>query len=170
MKDTIIYLVGFMGAGKTEVGQRLAELLAWPFIDLDHEIERRDGRTVPEIFRESGEAHFRELEREELLRLSNGENVVVALGGGAFCSAENQKVIARSGMSVWLDAPLDVLMARCSTAAVSRPLLTTTDEMARLLERRRPHYEKAKLHLQVAGLSVDDLARLIFDEWKESWQ
>ncbi len=164
MKGTIIYLVGFMGAGKTEVGRRLAELLSWPFVDLDQEIERREGKTISEIFRERGEAFFRELERQELLRVSREKNTVVAVGGGAFCVPEIQEIIAGTGMSVWLDAPLDLLLARCKAAAGSRPLLTTRQEMSLLLERRRPYYEKATLRLQVAGLDVDGVARRILDE------
>lgn len=166
MTNTIIYLVGFMGAGKTEVGRRLAELLAWTFIDLDREIEIREAKTISEIFRQQGESYFRELEGLELQRVSRGKSTVVAVGGGAFCSAENQEIIARTGTSVWLDAPLDLLLARCSAASELRPLFKTRHEMSRLLEARRPHYAKAALHLQVAGLSVDDLARRILEEWQ----
>lgn len=153
----IVYLVGFMGTGKTEVGHRLAELLEWTFIDLDQEIEKRDGTTIREIFERLGEAHFRALERQELQRVSKRRHAVVAVGGGAFCSAENQEIMARTGISVWLDAPVEVLFARCCGEA-SRPLFTTMEEMALLLERRRPHYAKADLHVQVVGQSVDDLA------------
>jgi len=153
----ILYLVGFMGAGKTELGRRLAELLEWTFIDLDQEIEERDGTTIREIFERRGEAHFRALERQELQRVSERRHAVVAVGGGAFCSAENQEIMARTGISVWLDAPVEVLFARCRGEA-SRPLFTTVEEMALLHKRRRPYYAKAELHVQVAGQGVDDLA------------
>jgi len=159
MSGSIIYLVGFMGAGKTEVGRRLSELLGWPFVDLDQEIEKREGMTVPEIFKQRGEANFRAAERQELVAVSARTETVVALGGGAFCSKENQETVARTGISVWLDAPIEVLHARCSGHAVSRPLFSTIGEMAELLERRRPFYEKATLRVQVSGASVDDLAR-----------
>lgn len=158
LKNTpIVYLVGFMGTGKTEVGRRLAELLDWTLIDLDQEIELRDGTAIREIFERRGEAHFRALERQELQRVSERKHTVVAVGGGAFCSAENREVIARTGVSIWLDGPIEVLFARCRGEA-SRPLFTTREEMAQLLERRRPDYAKADLHVQVAGQSVDDVA------------
>src|SRR5512136_2261829 len=108
-----IYLVGFMGSGKTSVGRRLAELLGWTFVDLDEEIEKRAGQSIPEIFRLRGEKHFRSLEREELERECRGSNTVIALGGGTFCSTENRETITRTGISVWLDAPIELLSARC---------------------------------------------------------
>jgi shikimate kinase len=160
----LVYLVGFMGAGKTEVGRRLAALLAWPFVDLDREIEKREGTSVAEIFRQHGETHFRILEGEELQRVSLGQNLVVAVGGGCFCSGANREVIARTGTSVWLDAPIEVLYARCRNDAAARPLLTTIDAMSRLLESRKPCYEQARLHIQTAARGVDELARQIADQ------
>jgi shikimate kinase len=161
VKASIVYLVGFMGAGKTAVGRRLAELLAWPFLDLDQEIEKREGTTVIEIFQRRGENYFRALEREELQRVSREVNTVVAVGGGGFCSAENQEIIARTGAAVWLEAPIELLFARCSRDASTRPLFASIEEMAQLLEARRPFYAKASLRVQVAGLDVDGLARKI---------
>ena len=161
MNGSIIYLVGFMGAGKTEVGRRLAELLGWPFVDLDLEIEKCEGMPIPEIFQRRGEAYFRELERNRLQRVSEGRNAVVAVGGGGCCSTANQEVIERTGISVWLDAPLETLCARCSGSPGSRPLFASMEVMAQLLESRRPFYARARLHLQVAGRSVDDLAQQI---------
>jgi len=156
-----LYLLGFMGAGKTSVGRRLAELLGWTFIDLDLEIEKREGMPISEIFRLRGEARFRVLELQELQRASEARSTVIAIGGGAFCSAENQAIIARSGISVWLDAPIDLLFARCGGDATVRPLFSGISEMAQLLERRRPFYARAQLHLQVGNLGVEDLARRI---------
>ena len=146
-----------MGSGKTEVGRRLGRLLEWTFVDLDQEIEKHSGTTIRAIFEQQGEARFRALERQELQRVSKRRRAVVAVGGGAFCSAENQEIMARTGISVWLDAPIEVLFARCRGEA-SRPLFTTMEEMALLLERRRPYYAKAHQHVQVVGQSVEDLA------------
>jgi len=168
MKTAITYLVGFMGAGKTEVGRRLAELLSWTFVDLDQEIVRREGISISEIFQRRGEACFRVLEREELERVSRGQKLVVAVGGGCFCSSENRAVMGQTGISVWLDAPMEVLFARCAGDAAARPLLTTVEAMARLLEIRTPFYARAELHVQTAGRSVDEVAREILAQQRQS--
>jgi shikimate kinase len=161
MRTAIAYLVGFMGAGKTEVGRRLAELLSWTFVDLDQEIERREGIAASEIFQLRGEAGFRVLEREELERVSRGHNLMVAGGGGCYCSSDNQSTMGRTGISVWLDAPIEVLFARCAGDAAARPLFTTMEAMAQLLEIRQPCSARADLHIQTAGRSVDEVAREI---------
>ena len=159
-----VYLVGFMGAGKTEVGRRLAGLLRWTFVDLDCRIAARKGMAIPEIFRVEGEAAFRALESAELKCAGEGQRQVVAVGGGCFCSPENRAVIAGTGLSVWLDAPIELLHSRCSPDPGSRPLFSGIGEMAALLERRLPYYAGAQLRIQVAGRSVDDLARQIIRE------
>jgi len=161
MSNSVVYLVGFMGAGKSAVGESLAEMLRWPFVDLDREIEKRAAMTIPEIFRYCGEARFRNLETEELKRVSGLTDAVVALGGGAFCSVENREIVARTGVSVWLDAPLELLFERCCAEAAARPLFTTREEMAGLLEHRRPFYAESALHVMVAGRSADEIAREI---------
>jgi len=161
MSTSVVYLVGFMGAGKSVVGERLAEMLRRPFFDLDREIEKRAAMTIPEIFRYYGEARFRALETEELAHASDLTDAVVALGGGTFCSVENREIVARTGVSVWLDAPLELLFERCCVEAAVRPLFTTREEMAGLLERRRPFYAESALHVMVAGRSADEIAREI---------
>jgi shikimate kinase len=149
-----------MGAGKTTVGERLAELLGWSFVDLDQRIEQREGEVIRDLFRCKGEPYFRQVEREELKRASTEARTVVALGGGAFCSPENQQIVHATGASVWLDAPLDLLFARCGDDR-SRPLFTTREEMQQLLDRRRPFYARARLHIEVAGLTVDEISHQI---------
>jgi len=163
MREGNIYLVGFMGAGKTSVGMRLAELLQWEFIDLDREIEKGDGRPIREIFRVEGESHFRRLEGAALERVCRLEHKVVALGGGAFIDDKNREMIGAKGTSVWLDAPMDTLFPRCSGDTL-RPLAASREEMERLLERRRPHYQKATIRIEVDGLTIDDLAERILSE------
>jgi shikimate kinase len=163
MRKSNIYLVGFMGAGKTSVGMRLAELLHWDFIDLDREIEKREGRPIREIFRMEGESHFRRLERAELERVCRLESKVVALGGGTFVDGGNRETIGGSGVSVWLDASMDVLYPRCSGDPL-RPLATSRGEMEQLLLSRRPHYEQATIRIEVDGLTIDELADRIRDE------
>jgi shikimate kinase len=156
----IVYLVGFMGAGKTTVGRRLAELLGWDFVDLDERIEAGAGEPIRELFRTRGEPYFRGLERAELARVGALRNAVVALGGGSFTSAENRDLVRATGASVYLEAAADVLYARCATGD-ARPLFSTREAMAALLERRRPLYETADFRIDVSRLTVDEAARRI---------
>jgi shikimate kinase len=162
MKASIIYLVGFMGSGKTSVGKRLADLLGWSFADLDARIEERERVAIREIFSLRGESYFRSIEREELIRISGRRELVVALGGGAFCSDENLAIVKSSGTSVWLDVPLRLLQDRCSGDA-TRPLFTTQAEMDALLERRLPFYAQADLRLDLTDLTIEGAARKILD-------
>src|ERR1051326_6210130 len=92
-----LYLVGFMGAGKTTVGRRLAKKLGWKFLDLDEEIEHREGRTVANIFKEDGERHFRSLEHSCLKELASVPKAVIAMGGGAFVDPENRELAESTG-------------------------------------------------------------------------
>jgi shikimate kinase len=160
MKSGNIYLVGFMGAGKTSVGMRLAELLRRDFVDLDRKIEEREGRSIREMFSVNGEAYFRALEQKELQRVAQMNGIVIALGGGAFMDIKNRETIASSGTSVWLDASMDTLYPRCA-GDPSRPLMTSRAEMELLLDRRRPYYQQATLRVAVDGRSVDDIAHRI---------
>jgi len=156
-RSSNIYLLGFMGTGKSSVGLRLADKLGWAFCDLDSEIERVAGETIGDIFRNRGEAHFRRLESGELRRVSASRRTVVALGGGAFCSEENRHVTADTGISVWLDASLEIIMARCAGDS-SRPLFGDRDAMAALLDSRRPAYGLADLRIDIEGLEVEEIA------------
>jgi shikimate kinase len=153
-----------MGTGKSAVGARLAELLGWNFIDLDQAIASRAGRPIAQIFSLQGEACFRTLEREELQRASEQKHTVVSVGGGAFCCSENQEIITATGISVWLDAPVELIFARCCDDGDERPLFATMREMVDLMERRRRFYEKAQLHVEVGGMGAEDLARVILEE------
>ncbi|HYK92090.1 MAG TPA: shikimate kinase [Acidobacteriota bacterium] len=160
MNRAIIYLVGFMGAGKTSVGQDLARLLGWEFVDLDTAIEEREGVPIRDIFSQKGEPCFRAMESAALREVGRRRNLVVALGGGAFCSEANQEMVKSTGVSVWLDAPMELLQARCPSDG-TRPLFSTPSEMAELLQRRLPFYSRADLRLDVTGLTIEDAAREI---------
>jgi shikimate kinase len=148
-----VVLVGIMGVGKTTVGRRLAEALRWQFVDADDEIERAAGLTVAEIFARHGEPEFRRGEREVIARLLREDRHVVATGGGAFVDPLTRARIRERAVSIWLRAPLDVLMARVARRD-DRPLLRTADPRATLealLASRTPAYEEA-------DLSVDSTA------------
>ncbi|HEV2300791.1 MAG TPA: shikimate kinase [Stellaceae bacterium] len=142
-----IVLVGLMGAGKTNIGRRLAARLGLPFCDSDNEIEAAAGETVEEIFRNRGERVFRDGERRVIARLLAQPVHVLATGGGAFIDPGTRALIARRGVSVWLRADLDVLVQRVSRRS-NRPLLKGGDAsaiLAELIERRYPIYAQAAL-------------------------
>jgi shikimate kinase len=142
-----IVLVGLMGAGKTKIGRRLAARLDLPFFDSDSEIEAAAGETIEEIFRNRGEAVFRDGERRVVARLMMRPTHVLATGGGAFMDPVTRAIIARRGVSVWLRAELDVLLARVLRRN-NRPLLKERDPravLAELIERRYPVYAEADL-------------------------
>jgi shikimate kinase len=165
-----VILIGFMGAGKSSVGRALAETTGWTFEDLDERIERREGRTVPEIFRDSGEAAFRRAEHEALKEvlqgLRAGAERVVALGGGAFVQKRNAGLIEdREVPTVFLDAGADELWRRCRLQAeeqgIERPLLGSPEDFRELYEKRRPHYLKASVKQETNGKTVEGIAAQI---------
>jgi shikimate kinase len=145
--DRPIALVGLMGAGKTTVGRRLASALGLPFVDADHEIERAAGLSVAEIFARHGEADFRRGERRVIARLLEGPPHVLATGGGAFIDLEARALMRQKAITIWLKAPLDVLMRRVERRD-DRPLLRGADPeavMRKLMAERYPIYAEADL-------------------------
>jgi shikimate kinase len=141
-----IYLVGFMGAGKTTIGRHLARKLGWKFIDLDEQIERREGRKIAEIFRQDGEPHFRNLERLYLKEFSSSAKAVIALGGGAFIDPENRKLAQESGLTVWLRVSFPKVEERVKMDG-TRPKFTDKAQVERLYRSREPFYALAKVHI-----------------------
>jgi shikimate kinase len=143
-KRTIV-VVGLMGAGKSKIGRRLAARLALAFSDSDPEIEAAAGESIEEIFANRGEQVFRDGERRVIARLLAQPLHVLATGGGAFMDPATRTLIARRGVSLWLRADLDVLVARVSRRT-NRPLLKQGDQraiLADLIERRHPVYAEA---------------------------
>lgn len=169
-----IFLVGFMGAGKSTVGEALGRRLDWVFEDLDDRIQRRESRSVAEIFRDSGEQAFREAERaalrEVLEELRAGVPRVVALGGGAFSKKENAALIKAFGVpTIFLDAPVEELWQRCTRqaaeAGTQRPLLRSWEQFSELYEARRRSYAKALVKIQTGRRPVktivDEIAKAV---------
>lgn len=141
-----LYLVGFMGSGKTTVGALVADELGWSFGDLDREIETEERMPIARIFEQRGEPEFRRLESEflhERLRMvQRGHPLVLALGGGAFVQEANFELIEENGVSVWLECPLEVACGRIGDDP-SRPLSRDPDAMRELFEMRRELYARA---------------------------
>lgn len=160
-----IALVGFMGAGKTSVGQALARRLNWRFADLDHLIETREGRTIPQIFQDDGEQRFRELEHRvlrEALAVPDSKFFVLALGGGAFV-VEKIRVLLRERQvpAIWLDAPVEELFRRCEQPEVVRPLRRDPEQFTKLYEQRLSSYRQADLHVITKGKEISAIAEEI---------
>ena len=141
-----IFLVGFMGSGKSTVGRALAEELGWSFADLDEDIEKREGMPIGQIFDTRGEAEFRQIEtavlRERVRSVEGGRPCVIALGGGAFLSEENLQMVSNNGVSVWLDCPFAMVERRVA-ATRHRPLARDSEKLRELFALRRAGYERA---------------------------
>ncbi|HUD66804.1 MAG TPA: shikimate kinase [Candidatus Sulfotelmatobacter sp.] len=168
-----VFLVGFMGAGKSTVGRALGQRLNWPFEDLDDRIERREGRRIAEIFRDSGEPAFRRAERlaleQALAKLRGGVRRIIALGGGAYAQREVAMLIEASGVpTVFLDAPVEELWQRCRQQAADtqaeRPLLKDIEQFRQLYDSRRQSYRKASLQIQTGSRTVDAIAAEIAEK------
>ena len=148
--DRPIVLVGLMGAGKSTVGRRLAKRLGLPFVDSDVAIEEASGATTAELFERYGEHDFRDGERRLVARLIDGEVRVIATGGGAFVDSSTRQLLNERAITVWLDAPTEVLAER-TRRRDNRPLLKTgnrSDILARLADERGPSYAEAQIHIR----------------------
>lgn len=163
MREKRIYLVGFMGAGKTTVGESLARHLEMPFVDVDTEVERRGGASVREIFERHGEPEFRRLEHEVLVSTAQHPRVVVATGGGSVVLEANLDFIRRHGVSVWLNPSFATLSARIGVEGKSdRPLFRTEAQAFELFRQRLPAYARADLRIDVsAGETPEEVAARI---------
>jgi shikimate kinase len=157
-----VFLVGFMGAGKSSVGRQLASDLGWPFLDTDAEVERRSGRPIEAIFAEDGERRFRQLEWDVLERAACAGPAVIATGGGLFLGAGPRRWMKRTGVTVWLDVPLETCRARLGSGS-GRPLASGRDsiDFRAFFERRRACYALAELVIPLPALGVPEAAALV---------
>ena len=162
MKADKLYLVGFMGAGKTTVGRSLARRMGWRFDDIDERIEKRERRSVSTIFAQNGEAYFRQLERQMLYELLPERNIVVATGGGTFVDPENRAAMLTDGAVVWMDLPLTRVIER-APADGRRPLAADRLQMERLFTERQLAYSQAHLRID-ASRPVDEIVEGLL-EW-----
>ncbi len=148
-----IYLVGFMGSGKSTVGRALAHRLGWSFFDIDAEIERAEKTTIAQIFASRGEPEFRRIESEMIRQhvrwVERGFPAVVALGGGAFTVEENRRLIEENGITVWLDCPLETARRRVA-GDEARPLARDAARFEALYEARLDVYRLADVRVASA--------------------
>ena len=155
-----IVLVGLMGAGKTTLGRRIAPELGLPFIDSDSEIEKAAGCTIREIFKNSGEKIFRDVERRVMLRLLSQNPAVIGSGGGSFMDVDTRNLIRKKGTSIWLRADLELLYRR-ARSRTHRPLLNNDNPrktLMRLMKERHTVYQKADLIFDVTEEPPDKMA------------
>ena len=161
-KHRAVFLVGFMGAGKTSVGRSLGHRLGWSFEDLDDRIQASAGRSIADIFRDLGEVEFRRLESaalSELLSELSARPRVVALGGGAFAQPENAGLLESAGVHVvFLDGPAEELFRRCQKEQRERPLLQDVTRFRRLYEERKSSYLRASFRVDTTGKDVEQVA------------
>jgi shikimate kinase len=167
MKYSRVYLIGFMGAGKTTIGRILARKLGWKFIDLDKEIEAGEQRQIADIFRENGEPHFRSLEKKYFKTVSYSTRAVIALGGGTYIDPQNQALADATGLSVWLKVSFARIADRVKMDG-TRPKLDNPDEVERLYQSREPHYALARMHVSTDEGTPESVADEIIGVIKKS--
>ena len=158
-----IYLVGFMGSGKSTIGQVLARELGRVCIDLDDLIEEREGMTIPEIFDRHGEPHFREIETRLLLEILDLPPAVVAVGGGAFVQEHNRNLILKKGFAVWLNIPVDLAWER-SSQVDNRPLARNRKSFDSLFFEREGLYRMSHLTVDIEGKSPEAICEEIVEK------
>jgi shikimate kinase len=162
-----IFLIGFMGSGKSTMGRALASELDLTFIDLDSFLEEKYFKTIPQIFAEEGEESFRRKERKVLEEVCSFDNVILATGGGAPCFFDNMKLINKSGFCVFLDVDVTSLVNRLIHAKTERPLIKgkSPEELHEFIEgllaKRRPFYEKARYILTGSEITANQVISLL---------
>lgn len=164
-----IFLIGFMGSGKTHWGRLISQKLGIPFFDLDEQVTSHAGKSIPEIFNTEGEEHFRLLEKEVLYIISEShDSFVMACGGGTPCFFNNIEYMNQSGTTVWINAPADALFERLVKERPGRPLIRElSDEqlksfISRKFADRKIYYEQADIMIDEEPVQLDSLVEKIF--------
>jgi shikimate kinase len=165
-----IFLIGFMGSGKTTVGETIALKLGYSFIDMDRVIEEEAGMTISQIFDEKGEDEFRRMEHELILRLSEMQNIVVSTGGGVPCFYDNMDIINKCGISIYLKMTPEDLLNRLKGSRFERPLIRdlSTEELeeyiSKKLEEREPFYLKSKHAIDGTEPDIPGILNLLSED------
>jgi shikimate kinase len=162
VKADKLYLVGFMGAGKTSVARALGRRMGWRFEDIDHRVEAREGLRVAEIFVRHGEPYFRGIERSVLQDLLPQRHIIVATGGGTFVDPDNRAAMLADGAVAWLDVPLERVIERVP-ADGRRPLASDRTQMEQLYARRGAAYSQAHIRIDASRPVAEIVERIL--EW-----
>jgi shikimate kinase len=162
-----IYLIGYMGCGKSTLGKRLSKHLGLQFIDMDHYIEKRNCKTVPQLFEEFGEEGFRQRERKALEELAEFTDIVIATGGGAPCFFDNIDLMNRTGKTIYLNIHPKILATRLLKSKTERPLIKgkSREELIEFIDetlrRRNEFYKQAKYEITRPDVDLDEVAKMI---------
>lgn len=154
-----IVMIGLMGAGKTRIGRMLADYLGIPFVDSDDVITAREGLSIPEIFAQKGEAHFRAVERAAIADLLTGDPVVLSTGGGAVTAPDTADLIFSRALTIWLRADTGILVSRVAPTLDKRPLLQAGDPaeiLRKLADQRDPLYARAAIHVESRDVPLEE--------------
>lgn len=162
-----IYIVGFMGSGKSTIGPILASELDRSFHDLDTMIEKNQQSTITQIFESEGEAFFRKLESRFLLKTQQLTPCVISLGGGTFIDDSNRNFILKNGVSIWLKASIDLIKTRCQ-GTNHRPLAQDPIILESLLHSREKHYQLADIHINIQSKSPKQISQEIITKLDKS--
>lgn len=164
-----VYLVGFMGAGKTYWGRQLSEKLKLPFFDLDEQIESNEGKTINQLFSEKGEEYFRLLEKDTLHIITEShESFIMATGGGTPCYFNNIDYMNNTGITVWINTSVEILYERLAKEKTNRPLLKDLDEsqirgyVLKKFSDRKIYYEQAEIIVEEENKNIDQIVEKIF--------
>ena len=158
-----IFLIGFMGSGKSTVGKKLAKKLKLHFIDLDKYIENKHSATINDIFLEIGEAEFRELERKALDEIVKRQDIIISTGGGTPCFHNNIEKMNQSGLTIYLETNPGILFSRLTNSKLERPLIQNKSEtelkqyISETLKMRKEFYEQAKIQIDSKNLNISQL-------------
>ncbi len=164
---TRIYIVGYMGAGKTTISRRLAKRLGWRFADIDHLIEEKTQLSIDSYFKKYGEMAFRKIETEVLQTTGNFENIIISTGGGTPCFNQNMEWMNAHGFTVFVQVSAESAASRLMSSKNHRPLLENKsgeellDYVKQHYAARLPYYQKARMTIKGENLNVDDLLIMI---------
>jgi shikimate kinase len=162
-----IFLIGYMGSGKSTSGKKLASLLGYEYVDHDELIEKAVGKPVHDIFREDGEDRFREMEHHMLISLMNRDNIVISTGGGTPCNYNNMQLMNENGLTIYLKMSANTLVNRLRNAKSERPMLAGKSAedlygfIVSHLENREPFYSEAQYKVKAKDLDIHELADFI---------
>jgi len=162
-----IYLIGYMGCGKSTLGRKLSQHIGMQFVDMDNYIEKRNCKTIQQIFAEEGEAEFRKKEQKALLELSEFTNVIIATGGGAPCFFNNMELMNRTGKTIYLNIKPETLASRLLKSKTERPLIKGKQRrelvafIDETLKKRNEFYRQAQYQVTEQDANLDYLLKLI---------
>lgn len=163
----LVYIIGFMGSGKSTAGKKLAALLRWTFIDLDRKIEEKAGKTIPQIFAQDGEEQFRKIESDVLKSVKDETETIVSTGGGTPCHGENMEIMLETGLTVYLKMTPEQLTKRLLESTGERPLIKNIpdDQLFGFIEKklgvREKWYNRANIIIEGTNLDIDRLSSFI---------